>query len=151
MTSTFGPAKSNRGRKRAFLRLLGWRVLGCAALALGGLGVVLPLLPTTPLVILAAFAFAKSSPALHDWLLRNPTFGPIIADWRANGAIAPRHKAMAVSMMIAALVLSVAMAVPVFVLVLQSLCMLGAAGFVLSRPSHGLAVPDQAADTPDSI
>jgi len=110
--------------------------MGFAALSLGALGVMLPLLPTTPLVILATFAFAKSSPALHDWLLNNRHFGPIIADWQANGVIALRYKSLALLMMLGAIGLSAALGLPGIVLGVQLLSMTLAAGFILSRPSR---------------
>lgn len=124
-----------RGRKRAFMSMWGWRVLGGLSLMLAAIGVVLPLLPTTPLVILAAFCFARSAPRLHAWLLATKTFGPLIRDWQARGAIAPRHKAMAVGMMAAAFGAAVAFGAPVVALVVQVICMGGAAAFVLTRPS----------------
>jgi uncharacterized membrane protein YbaN (DUF454 family) len=65
---------------------------GFAALALGALGVVLPLLPTVPFMILAAFCFARSSPRFEAMLLDNSTFGPHIMRWRSNGAISRRGK-----------------------------------------------------------
>lgn len=117
------------------LMRLAWLVIGGVALCLGAIGVVLPLLPTTPFVILAAVAFAKSSPAVHGWLMRSATFGPIIRDWQANGAIALRYKVLALSMMGGAFVLSFAMNMPAVVLGVQALCIAGAAGFILTRPS----------------
>ncbi|WP_311735040.1 YbaN family protein [Alloyangia mangrovi] len=119
---------------RSRLRIA-WLALGGLALGAGVIGIVLPLLPTTPFVILAAFAFSKSSPRLHRFLVEHPRFGPMIADWTAHGAIAPRYKALAVSMMLAALTLSVWLAVPNRVLLIQLVCMGGAAAFVLSRPN----------------
>jgi uncharacterized membrane protein YbaN (DUF454 family) len=127
--------KARRRGKRTFLAIWAWRLLGGTALGLAAIGVVLPLLPTTPLVILAAFCFAKSAPRLHAWLLRNPTFGPAIADWQARGAIAARHKAMAVGMMAAAFGAALAFGVPALALGIQAACMGGAALFVLTRPS----------------
>jgi uncharacterized membrane protein YbaN (DUF454 family) len=118
------------------LNRLAWQAMGGIALLLGAVGVVLPLLPTTPFVILAAFSFAKGSPALHDWLMRSRTFGPIITDWRANGTIAPRYRILALAMMCGALALSVAMTVPLAVLAIQALCMAAAASFILSRPNR---------------
>lgn len=65
---------------------------GLAALALGGIGVVLPLLPTVPFMILAAFCFANSSPRLEKWLLDHKTFGPHIQNWRKGRAITRKGK-----------------------------------------------------------
>jgi uncharacterized protein len=65
---------------------------GWLSLALGVLGLALPLLPTVPFVILAAFCFARSSPKLEAWLLANPSFGPHIIAWRENGAISRKGK-----------------------------------------------------------
>ena len=117
------------------LKRLFWFTLGILALALGALGVVLPLLPTTPLVILASFAFAKSAPSFERWLRRHRIFGPIILDWQTHGAIAKRYKILAITMMLADLVLSFALAVASYVLILQALCMTGAAIYILTRPS----------------
>lgn len=66
--------------------------LGFASLALGGLGVVLPLLPTVPFVLLAAFFFARSSPRLEAWLVGHERFGPHISAWRTRGAISRKGK-----------------------------------------------------------
>lgn len=70
-------------------------ILGWASLFLGALGVILPLLPTTPFVLLAAFAFSKSSERFHQWLLNHKLFGPLILDWQQNGVIKPQVKRLA--------------------------------------------------------
>lgn len=70
-------------------------VAGVAALALAALGVVLPLLPTTPFVLLAAACFARGSERFHDWLLGHPIAGPIIVEWREHRSMARRVKAWA--------------------------------------------------------
>lgn len=62
--------------KRWCLMALGW-----LAFATGIVGIVLPLLPTTPFMLLAAALFARSSPRFHRWLLTHPWFGPPIVDW----------------------------------------------------------------------
>lgn len=69
--------------------------LGFLSLALGFLGIFLPVLPTTPFVLLAAFCFSKGSERWHQWLLDNPTFGPLIRDWEDGGVIRPSAKALA--------------------------------------------------------
>lgn len=67
-------------------------VAGLVALALGAIGLFLPLLPTVPFLILAAFCFARSSARLEAWLLTHPRYGPSILAWRDRGAISRRGK-----------------------------------------------------------
>ena len=75
---------------------LTWLVIGILSLGLGALGILLPLLPTTPLVLLAAFSFARSSDRLHQWLLEHDVFGALIENWRRYGAISRRAKIVSV-------------------------------------------------------
>lgn len=112
-----------------------WFVAGCVALALGALGVILPLLPTTAFVILAAFCFGKASPRVESWLLNSKLFGPMIADWRARGAIAPRYKVIALTVMVGVLVLSVWLGVSGVVLAVQACAIAAAGAFILTRPN----------------
>lgn len=62
----------------------------------GVVGAFLPILPTTPFMILAAGCFARSSPRLEAWLQSHPVFGPMLRDWREWGAIPRRAKTAAV-------------------------------------------------------
>ena len=112
-----------------------WSVVGWLALALGVIGLFLPVVPTTPFLIVAAFAFGKSSPRLRHWLETHPVFGPPILDWETRGAIATRHKALAVGMMSVTMITSLVLAVPSHVLAIQAVCLGGAALYVLTRPS----------------
>jgi len=72
---------------------------GVAALVAGLLGIVLPVLPTTPFVLLAAACFAKSSDRFYNALLNHRLTGPLIADWRTHGAMQRKTKHWAVLMM----------------------------------------------------
>lgn len=112
-----------------------WITCGAIAVALGILGVALPILPTTPFMILAAFCFAKGSKRLENWLLTHPRFGPPLVDWRQHGAITKRAKKAAMIGMALALVISVLVGVSSTVLAIQALAMAGAATFILTRPS----------------
>ena len=110
-------------------------VLGLVSLALGAIGIFVPLLPTTPLVLLAAFAFANSSETLHQWLLDHNVFGPLIDNWHRHRAISRPAKAMAALSMIAILLISWFMAVPMPVIAIQALVLGCVAAFILTRPS----------------
>ncbi len=76
-----------------------WLVGGLFFVAVGAVGIVVPGLPTTPLLLLAAACFARSSPRLYAWLLRNKTFGPLIEDYRAGRGVSMRVKVTAISVM----------------------------------------------------
>lgn len=112
-----------------------WLIGGSISLGLGLLGVFLPLLPTVPFVLLAAFCFARSSERLHDWMLEHPKFGPAIADWRDRGAISARGKWAATISIIASLILAVILDFPVKVLAVQAVALMGVSLFIWTRPN----------------
>ncbi len=72
-------------------------VLGLLLVALGFIGAFLPVLPTTPFLILAAACFTRSSRRLETWLLDHRRFGPILRDWRQRGAIPRKAKLMSLA------------------------------------------------------
>jgi hypothetical protein len=74
------------------MRRLLYLCLGFASVALGTAGIVLPLLPTVPFMLLAAFFFARSSPRLEAWIVDHPRFGAHVRAWRERGAIGPGGK-----------------------------------------------------------
>jgi uncharacterized membrane protein YbaN (DUF454 family) len=76
-------------------------LLAVASLALGLLGLFLPVVPTVPFVLLAAWAAARSSPRLLHWLETHPQFGPHIADWRRGGVVRRKAKWLATVLMAA--------------------------------------------------
>ncbi|MHA7819669.1 MAG: YbaN family protein [Erythrobacter sp.] len=72
-------------------------VTGIVCVVLGAIGAVLPLLPTVPFLLLAAFCFARSNPAWEQRILDHPTWGPQIADWRTRRAISRKAKIAAIA------------------------------------------------------
>ncbi len=71
-------------------------MLGWIMVALGFIGVFLPILPTVPFLLVAAFCFERGSPKMHLWLTNHPLLGPPIRDWNRDRVIRPRAKALAV-------------------------------------------------------
>ena len=109
--------------------------LGLLCVALALVGVVLPLLPTVPFLLLAAFFFARSSPRLHNWLLRHRTFGPMIDDWTRSGAVRPRAKRWATVSIGLVFALSLALGVPTFVIAIQAVVLGAVLIFLWTRPN----------------
>lgn len=122
------------GRRMRAIRLV-WTSVGWVALALGAIGLLLPVVPTTPFVILAAFAFGKGSPAMRERLERSRHFGPAIRDWEERGAIRAQHKAMACGLMGASLGGAWMLNLAPGILMAQGAIMGLVALFVLTRPS----------------
>ena len=115
------------------LRLV-WTGFGCVFLALGAIGVVLPLIPTTPFLLLAVFCFARSSPRLHDWILEHRTFGPLVHNWREHGSIDRRSKQISIVVIALTVLVSVLLDVPHWALAAQIVVLAMVATFILTRP-----------------
>ena len=116
---------------KPLLFLLGWCFFG-----LGAVGVVVPGLPTTPFMLLALWAFSRSSSRFHDWLYSHPFFGPPLQSWDQHRVISLRVKILALLAMAGALAYMVLWAsIPTWVLILTVLIMAYGAQFILRRPS----------------
>ena len=114
--------------------------LGWVMVALGVIGIVLPLMPGVVFLIVAAWCFARSSPRFEAWLLNHPSLGKPLRDWRAAGAIPRSGKIMACGGMAFGFITfcyAVAPSVPLALVVAAGF--LACAAYVLSRP----AVADQ--------
>ncbi len=119
---------------RGPLRLL-WLAGGLIAVGLAIIGAILPLVPTTPFLLVAAYAFARSSPRLHAWLLSHRHFGPLIRNWRDHGAIGRRTKYLSIAVMAAMPPLSLALGAPAPAIAVQIPVLIAAGAFILTRPT----------------
>lgn len=109
--------------------------LGLFCVALAVIGIVLPLLPTVPFLLLAAFFFANSSDRLHNWIVAHNVFGPMIMDWRDRGAIQLGAKRAATLSIAAVFGLSLLLGVPGFVLAIQAAVLSTVLLFIWTRPN----------------
>jgi uncharacterized membrane protein YbaN (DUF454 family) len=115
-------------------QLLLWRTFALIALAIGAVGVALPILPTVPFWILAAWAASKGWPSLQQWLIQHPKYGASIRDWQERGAVPRKAKWLATTMMaISALVLQFTSA-PLWVKIAAPMMMLGVVVWLWRRP-----------------
>ncbi len=108
--------------------------LGYVSLALGVLGIALPVLPTTPFIILAAWCFARSKPALADWLYNHPRFGRYLTLWRDQGAIPRRGKILALSALAASYAFTVWLTQSRYVPIILAVVMGSVALYIVTRP-----------------
>lgn len=110
---------------------------GTVALVLGLVGIFLPLLPTTPFVLLAAACYARGSRRFYDWLLAQRTFGPIIHEWQRHRSIPYKTKITAIVLMSLTLAVSIVFFVqPLWLQALLALMGVGLAVWMYRMPSR---------------
>ncbi len=118
--------------RHRLLAALGWLCVG-----LGALGVALPVLPTTPFLLVALWAFSRSSPRFHRWLLEHPWLGRYVRDWERDRVIPVRAKIIAVTTMALSLTWAVFhSAAPWYALAIMAAVMAYGAWYILSKPSR---------------
>lgn len=116
---------------------LGLMAFGCVCVGLGCLGAVLPVLPTTPFLLLALWAFSRSSTRFHFWLLHHRQLGPFIADWERDRIIPVRAKVVACTAMSISLTWVVGFSAAPWPAVLAMTAVVAyGAWFILTRPSR---------------
>jgi uncharacterized protein len=128
-----GPEPNATAPPRSPLRIV-WIAGGTLSVGLGAAGLVLPLLPTTPFVILAAWCFARSSPELREKLVNSRMLGPSLRAWERERAIARRAKVSASLLLVLLVALSVALQFPAWLVALQALAAVGVMLFLWTRP-----------------
>ena len=115
---------------------------GWACVALGAIGAITPGLPTTIFLIMAAWAFSRSSKRFHEWLYSHKIFGPLISNWDSHRVIPKKAKIMAVAMMSLSLVIVVLFIAKTMLLpMIMAAVMVPTAIYILTRAS---VVPEQA-------
>ncbi|MFN2331986.1 MAG: YbaN family protein [Halomonas sp.] len=113
---------------------IAWSGLAYGCIGLGTAGLVVPLLPTTPFLLLAAWAAPKGSPRLARWLHEHPHLGPTLHAWKEQRAVPRRAKRLALMLLLISwLMLWLGGAAPL-VLVLIAALFIGVATFLLTRP-----------------
>ena len=118
--------------KKPLLIAAGW-----LCVALGMLGIIMPLFPTTPFLLVAVWAFSKSSPELAERIRNNRFAGAYIRDWQDEGVIPMKAKMLALAMMMAiVLYLALWIEAPWWAVVLAGAVLLAIAVFIVTRPSQ---------------
>lgn len=130
------PPAGPESRPRTSATTALWLALGVVSAAVGAVGIAVPLLPTTPFLLVAAFSFSKSSPRLSVWLDDHPLLGPPVRDWRAAGAISTGAKAVAFGAMLTSLLAAYGVGLSTPALVVQAMVLAIAALFVATRPGR---------------
>ena len=111
-------------------------LIAVVALALGLIGVVLPLLPTTPFLIVALWAAGRCSPRLARWLENHPTMGPLLRNWRDHRAIPTTAKVLACFMMSLSVAVVWYRGASTTVLIVIFIMITSLMAYILSKPSR---------------
>lgn len=111
-------------------------LLGYLSLAAGVIGLLLPVVPTTPFIVVAAYCFSRGSARMHQWILNQPHFGPIVRDWETYGVIPPRIKLLATVLIIGGMVYPIGfMPIAIGLKITAVVLALGGLTFIWTRPS----------------
>jgi len=113
-----------------------YNTIGSVSLILGLLGAFLPLLPTTCFILLASWAFAKSSPAFHSWMYFRSPFAKSIQNWDQNKIIPNRVKIIASVSILASFAISVIYIENFYVLIALGLILIAVLAFIISKPAN---------------
>lgn len=116
-------------------RNLFYLVFAYFCVGLGFIGAFLPLLPTTPFLLLAAWAAPRGSPALHRWLYEHPRFGAVLIAWEQKRAVSTRAKWTACILMTLSWVIMYFQTSTWIVPAITGVLFIGISAFLISRPT----------------
>lgn len=112
-----------------------WFIIGWLALIIGGIGILLPVMPTVPFLLVAAWAFTKSSPELRERIRQHPRFGPTVRAWQDRNVVPPTAKVWAVFAMAFGVGLSLWLGLPPLIIAAQATICAAVGLFIVTRPS----------------
>lgn len=114
-----------------------YQLLGHLCLALGIAGAFLPILPTTPFLLLAAYLYSQSNDRLHQWIISHPKLGAPLRDWQEEGVIGIKAKLLATTMISLVIGLRIpTLQIELWIKVIASLILIGVLIFIWTRPGH---------------
>ncbi|MDP6708216.1 MAG: YbaN family protein [Alphaproteobacteria bacterium] len=132
--STVSCPAATRRSGRAALLVCGW-----CNVALGMVGAVVPGMPTTVFLLIALWAFSKSSPRFYDWLYGHPRFGPSLRDWRDHRAVSVRAKCSAIVVMALSLSVTQTLTQSWPTTAVLGLVLASVGAWIVTRPSRPLS------------
>lgn len=113
-----------------------WFIIGWVSFILGIIGAFLPIIPTTPFLILSAFLFSKSSPRVHKWIINLPVAGQGIRDWQQHRVIRIRAKILCSTMILISLsIIHINEKIPLLIKLFVTILMVSVGLFVVTRKS----------------
>lgn len=123
---------THRSRTQLLMKNCLLTITGAVSLALGVAGMFLPVLPTTPFLLLTAWCWMKGAPRLHAWLMAHPKLGPYIRDFQEHKCISRRVKAVSVTTLWLTIALSIILVRPLWLRVLLAAVAAGVTAHILS-------------------
>ena len=118
-----------------------YQAVGLLMVALGIIGIALPVMPTTIFFILALACFTRSSPKLSAWLLNHPRYGESLRHWQEHKIVPTRAKFLAAFGMVLGYIFLLQSAAPVWVMYLVAVIEIGVLGYLINRPSAPNKLP----------
>ncbi|WP_161154191.1 YbaN family protein [Vibrio eleionomae] len=134
---------NNKDNSPSALKRWIYKIIAVLSLGMAVLGILLPGLPATEFIMLAAWAAAKGSPTIHHWIMSVPYFKNIIDNWRNGGMISRANKIQSAISMLCCLGVLIIMHVPVKLILLAAVGMSIGAFFIWRRPEHASLVSDK--------